>query len=75
MLVSTDTFGECPDGPLFSIPLRTVKTYTRHNSHCPKRAEKNSKSCNCPKWIYENDNGGDRRFSAKTRSWADPAGD
>lgn len=51
----------------FAIP--TVKLYTRHSIKCSHCGDPNFKACKCPKWIYCNHCGKDRRFSAKTRSW------
>jgi integrase/recombinase XerD len=47
----------------------TVKVYVRHNIGCAKRGHKDCRYCDCPKWIYENYDGTNRRYSAKTRSW------
>jgi integrase/recombinase XerD len=48
----------------------TVKVYVRHGAECPKRNDKLWRHCTCPKWFYINNNGKDRRRSAKTRSWS-----
>jgi integrase/recombinase XerD len=52
-----------------AISTATVTVYPRHNAACSKRGAKQIRHCQCPKWIYENYNGTDRRYSAKTRSW------
>ncbi len=51
-------------------PSVTVRVYARHSLRCPKRHDSQWRGCNCPKWLYVNNDGKDRRVSAKTRSWA-----
>jgi integrase/recombinase XerD len=56
------------DGLRPAISAATVKVYVRHRAGCSKRSDKHYRHCQCPKWIYENYDGTDRRYSAKTRS-------
>ena len=43
--------------------------YTRHTADCPKRSDRFSKRCRCPKWIRGMLNDLPFRQSAGTRSW------
>ena len=46
-----------------------AQPYVRHSQTCPKKADRYWKRCKCRKWIWLSDDGKQRRFSAKTRSW------
>jgi integrase/recombinase XerD len=54
-----------------AVPIRNlvVTVYTRHSAQCPKKNDQYSKRCNCPKWLYINNNGKRSQRSAKTRAW------
>jgi integrase/recombinase XerD len=47
----------------------TVTVYTRHSSACSRKADPYWRRCQCPKWLYVNDDGVRSQKSARTRSW------
>ena len=51
--------------------LAVVSVFTRHTSDCPHKNDRyyKGKGCRCRKSLYINEDGKDRRISAKTRSW------
>ena len=53
------------------MPIRNlvVTVYTRHSAQCHKKNDQYWKRCNCPKWLYINNNGKRSQRSAKTRAW------
>jgi integrase/recombinase XerD len=59
------------DGMRPAIFAATAKVYVRHGAGCPHGDDKHFRHCRCPKWIYENYDGTDRRYSAETQSWSE----
>jgi integrase/recombinase XerD len=47
----------------------TVTVYTRHSSACSRKSDPYWRRCQCPKWLYVNDDGVRSQKSARTRSW------
>jgi hypothetical protein len=52
-----------------AIQNLVVTAYTRHSAQCAKKNDQYWKRCNCPKWLYINNNGKRSQRSAKTRAW------
>ncbi len=46
-----------------------ASVWTRHATDCEKKANRFSRQCNCPKWLYWRLDGKEFRVSARTRSW------
>ena len=46
-----------------------VQVWTRHSATCPKKANRFTRQCHCPKWLYWHTDGRAYKRSARTRSW------